>query len=66
MPSASVRQPQLRAGAEHALALGALDGRDADAPVAGQDRAGQCHRHALTGLDVGGAAHDRQRGWPCP
>ena len=55
------RQPELRAGAEHALALRALDRRHADAPVARQYRTGERHRHALTGLDVVCAAHDRQR-----
>ena len=54
-------QPQLVAGAQHAVArdahlLGALD-----PAVARQDRARQRHRDALAGSDVRGAADDLER-----
>ena len=54
-------QPQLIAGAQHAVArdahlLGALD-----PAVSWQDRARQRHRDALAGDDVRGAAHDLER-----
>ncbi len=52
------REAQLRAGAEHALALDAGDARDPDTPAARQHGAGQRHGHALSDLDVGRAADD--------
>ncbi len=61
IPSASDGQAELIAGAEHAVADDAHLLGPLDPPVARQDGPRQRHGHALTGRDVGRAAHDVER-----
>ena len=61
IPSASPVRPQLVARAEHPVADDAHLLGPLDAPVAGQDGAGQRDRHALAGRDVRRAADDLER-----
>jgi hypothetical protein len=59
-------EAELVTRAEHPLALRARDRGDLDAPVAGQDRSRERHRHPLARRDVGRTADDRELGPAVP
>ena len=65
-PLAVPGEPQLLAGAQHAVGDDAHLLGPLDAAVAGQDGTRQRHRDALAGRDVGGAADDGQGLAPVP